>query len=104
MDWDQNEPKLRCPLAHASHYLHSPPSPGWKTGGRAEADIKSKPQQIKAARSGWAFSSLGYYQLDSNKMNPLSIHMRKGRVAVFWVPGVGTKACPLAFKPSVQAH
>lgn len=37
-------------------------------------------------------------------MNPLSIHMRKGRVAVFWVPGVGTKACPLAFKPSVQAH
>ena len=22
-----------------------------------------------------------------SKMNPLSIHMRKGRVAVFWVPG-----------------
>ena len=30
-----------------------------------------------------------------SKMNPLSIHMRKGRVAVFWVPGEGTKACPL---------
>ena len=35
-------------------------------------------------------------------MNPLSIQMRKGRVAVFWVPALGTKACPLTFKPSLQ--
>lgn len=58
---------------------------------------------------GFLNSSLGYHQLEifegeEEKQNEPTEHSdEKGqRVAVFWVPGLGTKACPLTFKPSVQ--
>lgn len=46
---------------------------------------------------GFLNSSLGYYKLEIFEGEE-----EKQNVAVFWVPGLGTKACPLTFKPSVQ--